>query len=114
MATDKAVLETLPPEKLLAATRLRVIRAAIRMFTEAESLDSYIIHERNNRGRDGILRLLRDRKNELSEASGGIPKEGNSKQYPTKATYSEQLEMIHEEYEPCLIGREFAPDWDDL
>jgi len=114
MATDKAVLETLPPEKLLAATRLRVIRAAIRMFTEAESLDYYISHERNSGGREGILRMLRDRKNELSEASGGSPQDGKLKQYPTKAAHTEPLEMIHTEYEPRLIRRQFAPDWNEL
>ncbi len=114
MATDQAVLETLPPEKLLAATRLRIIRAAIRMFTDPESLDSYISHERNSWGREGILRLLRDRKNELSAPSDGIPQDGKMKQYPTKAAHTEPLKIIHTEYEPRLIRREFAPDWNDL
>ncbi len=114
MPTDQAVLETLSPEKLLVATRLRVIGAAIRMFTEAESLDPYVSHERNNRAREGILRTLQDRRNELSERSSRIPTDRKLKRYPTKATHVAQLEMIHKEYEPCLVAREFVPHWEFL
>jgi hypothetical protein len=114
MPTDQAVLETLPPEKLLLATRLRVIRGAIRMLTESRSLDPYISHERKGSRRKGILRMLQDRKDELSETAENSSGDRPLKQHPKKGSHSAQFLRIHEEYEPCLAGRELAPDWEDL
>jgi len=110
---DQTILETLPPEKLLVATRLRVIGAAIRMLSEAESVDHYISHEKMNRGRQGVLRLLQDQRNKLREAYD-VSTKCKSKQIPTRVACREQLERLHENYEPCLVEREYVPDWEDL
>lgn len=62
------VLQKLPPEKLLAADRLRPIRAGIRCMDSIETIQEYLAHENANRDRTQVQTALRMRARELRDA----------------------------------------------
>ena len=62
------VLQKLPPEKLLAADRLRPIRAGIRCMDSIETIQAYLAHENANRNRTQVQHALRMRARELRDA----------------------------------------------
>ena len=61
------ILERLPPEKLLAADRLRPIRAGIRCMDSIETIQAYLAHENANRNRTPVQHALRMRARELRD-----------------------------------------------
>jgi len=78
MSHDAAVLDQLPPEKLLDTSTYQVITPAIRMMDEVETVDQYLEHERANRGRAGILRELTERRDAIREERGEEPPQQHS------------------------------------
>jgi predicted hydrolase (HD superfamily) len=62
------VLQKLPPEKLLAADRLRPIRAGIRCMDSIETIQKYLAYENANRDRTQVQAALRMRARELRDA----------------------------------------------
>jgi hypothetical protein len=78
MSDDAAVLDQLPPEKLLDTSNYQVITPAIRMMDEVETVDQYLEHERANRVRAGILRELIERRNAIQEEHGENPPQQHS------------------------------------
>ena len=63
--TGDAVLDALPPEKLLETNDMTRIRAGIHCMESVETVKQYVAYENNNDGRDHILRLLQERATEL-------------------------------------------------
>jgi hypothetical protein len=61
MSHDAAILEQLPPQKLLDTSNYRVITPAITMMGEVETVEQYLEYERANRNRGGIIRRLTER-----------------------------------------------------
>jgi methylphosphotriester-DNA--protein-cysteine methyltransferase len=64
----ESVLQKLPPEKLLAADRLRPIRAGIACMDSIETIQAYLAHENANRNRTQVQHALRMRARELRDA----------------------------------------------
>jgi methylphosphotriester-DNA--protein-cysteine methyltransferase len=61
------ILERLPPERLLAADRLRSIRAGIQCMDSIETIQAYLAHENANRNRTQVQHVLRMRARELRD-----------------------------------------------
>jgi methylphosphotriester-DNA--protein-cysteine methyltransferase len=61
------ILEQLPPKKLLAADRLRPIRAGIRCIDSIETIQAYLAHENANRNRTQVQHALQMRARELRD-----------------------------------------------
>lgn len=78
MSDDAAVLDQLPPEKLLDTSNYQVITPAIRMMDEVETVGQYLEHERSNRNRAGILRELTERRDAIWEERGKEPPQQHS------------------------------------
>ncbi|QLC35711.1 hypothetical protein EFA46_015770 (plasmid) [Halarchaeum sp. CBA1220] len=70
MSHDAALLEQLPPEKLLDTSNYRVIRPAIEMMEAVETVEQYLTHERANRNRAEIIRRLTDRLDAIQKEVG--------------------------------------------
>jgi hypothetical protein len=70
MSYDAAVLEQLPPEKLLDTSNYRVITPAITMMGEVETVEQYLEYERAHRNRGGIIRRLTERHDAIYEDRG--------------------------------------------
>lgn len=70
MSHDAAVLEQLPPEKLLDTSNYRVITPAITMMGEVETVEQYLEYERAHRNRGGIIRRLTERRDAIYEERG--------------------------------------------
>jgi hypothetical protein len=79
MSHDEALLEQLPPEKLLDTANSRVITHAIPMMNAIGTIEQYLEHERANRNRAGIIRRLTDRIDAIYEETGEHPSETESK-----------------------------------
>lgn len=86
MTDDDSLLEQLPPEKLLDTANGRAISAAIEMMAEVAVVEEYLEYERSNRDRDGIVRDLRDRIDDIYEDNDETPPE---KQRPEPAAKPE-------------------------
>jgi methylphosphotriester-DNA--protein-cysteine methyltransferase len=71
------VLQKLPPEKLLAADRLRPIRAGIRCMDSIETIQAYLAHENANRNRTQVQHALRMRARELRDTESDDDAEAN-------------------------------------
>ena len=65
--TDDAMLEELPPEKLLDTNDVTRIRAGIHCMRSIETVKQYVAYENSNEQRDHILLLLHQRATELRE-----------------------------------------------
>lgn len=61
------VLQKLPPEKLLDADHMQLIRAAIRCMDSIETIQQYLAHENANRDRTQVQAALRMRARELRD-----------------------------------------------
>jgi hypothetical protein len=79
MSHDEALLEQLPPEKLLDTANSRVITPAIPMMEAIETVEQYLEHERANQNRAGIIRRLTDRIDAIYEGTSEHPPETESK-----------------------------------
>ncbi|TKX37094.1 hypothetical protein EXE51_08475 [Halorubrum sp. CGM5_25_10-8B] len=75
MGHDAAILEQLPPEKLLGTSNYRVISPAIRMMGEVETVEQYLKHERAKQNRGGIIRRLSERRDAIYEERAEAPPE---------------------------------------
>jgi predicted hydrolase (HD superfamily) len=71
------VLQKLPPEKLLAADRLRPIRAGIRCMDSIETIQEYVAYESQHRDRTQVQAALRIRARELRDAEPDDDAEAN-------------------------------------
>jgi hypothetical protein len=70
MTDDKdrdAILDHLPPEKLLSATDPELIRAGIRCMGSMSTVREYVAYENAHQNRTGVLGQLRMRARELRE-----------------------------------------------
>ncbi|MBX0288579.1 hypothetical protein [Haloarcula salinisoli] len=63
----EAVLERLPPERLLDADRLRPIRAGICCMDSIETVQKYVAYESQHRDRTQVQAALRMRARELRD-----------------------------------------------
>ena len=70
MGYDESVLEELPPEKLLDSTAPSVIKPAIRMMGQVETIELYLDYEREHEDRPGIVRYISNRISELQDQDG--------------------------------------------
>jgi len=70
MSHDAAVLEQLPPEKLLDTSNYCVITPAITMMGEVKTVEQYLEYERAHRNRGGIIRRLTERRDAIHEERG--------------------------------------------
>ncbi|WP_092661179.1 hypothetical protein [Halorientalis persicus] len=62
-----AILDQLPPEKLLSATNPELIRAGIRCMDSLSTVREYVAYENTHEARTGILGQLRMRARELRQ-----------------------------------------------
>ena len=62
-----AILDQLPPEKLLSATNLELIRAGIQCMHSLTTVKQYVAYENAHKNRTGILGQLRMRASELRQ-----------------------------------------------
>jgi len=125
MGYDDSVLEELPPEKLLNATAPGVIKPALRMMGQVETLELYLDHERKSKNRPGIVRYISNRISELQEQDGqrALDAEGRSEttEEATRSRLGEPagtdldetlLEAIHAlgpDESNCRVA---PPEWD--
>jgi hypothetical protein len=126
MGYDDSVLETLPPEKLLNTTAPDVIKPALRMMGQVETLELYLDHERQSKNRPGIVRYISDRISELQEQDGQRPLDEEGQSETTEEATGSRLgepagtdldkvllEAIHAlspDGSNCRVG---PPEWDN-
>jgi hypothetical protein len=142
MSHDAAVLEQLPPQKLLDTSNYRVITPAITMMGEVETVEQYLEYERANRNRGGIIRRLTERRDTIYEERGEtlpvdveIPTE-NPDEPPVQihiksdaqtqtetelrasgispSPSTEALALVHEHRPTGVAGSSEPPAWDEL
>ncbi|WP_251344599.1 hypothetical protein [Haloplanus halophilus] len=129
MSHDAAILEQLPPEKLLDTSNYRVIRPAIGMMETVEIVEQYLEYERANRNRGGIIRRLIERRDAISEERGETPPHsqaesgatssstsavgvGSSKEPPIPS--SSLLALVHEQEPAGIEQAPTPPSWTEL
>ena len=62
-----AILDQLPPEKLLSATNPELIRAGVKCMNPLSTVQEYVPYENAHKNRTGILGQLRMRAHELRQ-----------------------------------------------
>ncbi|MBX0298327.1 hypothetical protein [Haloarcula nitratireducens] len=68
--TDAAVLDDLPPERLLSGDQIQPILAGIRCMDSIETIQAYLAYETKNQDRTHVQDKLRLRARELRRGDG--------------------------------------------
>lgn len=129
MSHDTALLEKLPPEKLLDTSNYRVIRPAISMMETAETVEQYLLYERANRNRRGIIRRLTERRDAISDERGETPPHSQAESSITSSSTSAGkvgspeeppilsaglLALVHEHGPAGIEEAPSPPSWTEL